>query len=526
MIECRNCRGNLRFDIARQQMYCKYCDTWEDPAVFATVRETDGIQESVFEAQVFTCPQCAGELICEEKEAAVSCPYCGGDNFLSGRMEKKDRPLRILPFSRTLDECKEEYWREVKRAIYAPKELRSRKHTEEFKGMYMPYWYYHYEVDGPCKIQGRTTSTLENVTYVRIYDLIADVKAEYEGVTFDASSSFADELSQGIAPYNIRDAKPFNEAYISGFYAEMPDVPKERYVAGSRNVIVDDIEERLMRVKDFAPFQKEPAESGSEDSIVLKDVYNVMLPVWFLCHRTKKRVAYAVINGQTGKVATDLPVDIKRFLLFTLLTAVPIYILLSLLPVITPKALLTALFSFAMGLLLIYSSEITKVRRRELNENDIGKGGTGREETLIQKIKRWRIRENIPIFAAYAFLAIVLFIAVYSVIGSNLPMVSGGGGIKWVCTVLFPFCVLFAIKGTLELKKIKRFAAGHITIAATQLLSLIVLHSGIAEDLYYYACAGSILVGCVLCLADLIRFHNMLTTRPLPQFQRGGKHNE
>ena len=53
-----------------------------------------------------------------------------------------------------------------------------------------------------------------------------------------------------------------------------------------------------------------------------------MLPVWFLTWQESGRVAYSVVNGQTGKVTSELPVDIKLYLLFSLIAAIPLFFVL------------------------------------------------------------------------------------------------------------------------------------------------------------------------------------------------------
>ncbi len=61
-----------------------------------------------------------------------------------------------------------------------------------------------------------------------------------------------------------------------------------------------------------------------------KEAASAMLPVWFLSYRNKDRVAYATVNGQTGKVAADIPVDRRKFLLGSFLLAIPVFLLLNL----------------------------------------------------------------------------------------------------------------------------------------------------------------------------------------------------
>ena len=40
-----------------------------------------------------------------------------------------------------------------------------------------------------------------------------------------------------------------------------------------------------------------------------------LFPVWLLSYKNGKRIAYAAVNGSTGKVAADIPLDIGKFLL-------------------------------------------------------------------------------------------------------------------------------------------------------------------------------------------------------------------
>ena len=59
MYECPGCGGELRFDIPTQKLICAHCDgTFEpdqyDKALFA--------RENAYEVNVFTCPNCGGEI--------------------------------------------------------------------------------------------------------------------------------------------------------------------------------------------------------------------------------------------------------------------------------------------------------------------------------------------------------------------------------------------------------------------------------------------------------------------------------
>lgn len=64
-------------------------------------------------------------------------------------------------------------------------------------------------------------------------------------------------------------------------------------------------------------------EGRLSTKVVAQD--RTMFPVWFLSYRNKDRVAYATVNGQTGKVAADLPVSLMRYFIGSVILAIPIF---------------------------------------------------------------------------------------------------------------------------------------------------------------------------------------------------------
>jgi predicted RNA-binding Zn-ribbon protein involved in translation (DUF1610 family) len=76
MYECPNCAGNLKFNIARQQLHCEYCDTQVDPYSFHKEKDAGEEPPGEYEATVFTCPQCGGEIVSEDTTAATFCSFC------------------------------------------------------------------------------------------------------------------------------------------------------------------------------------------------------------------------------------------------------------------------------------------------------------------------------------------------------------------------------------------------------------------------------------------------------------------
>lgn len=85
-----------------------------------------------------------------------------------------------------------------------------------------------------------------------------------------------------------------------------------------------------------------------------------LFPVWFLSYRNKDRVAYAIINGQTGKAVADLPVSLVKYFVGSALLAIPIFILLNLMFTIRPKVTLVVASFIALITIIMYVSELKK----------------------------------------------------------------------------------------------------------------------------------------------------------------------
>ena len=134
MYECPNCGSNLKFDIAAQQMLCSHCSTAVDP--YSIQKEHDAEESNEYDVTVFRCTQCGAELLSEDTTAATFCSFCGSTAVLDSRIGKGRRPAHIIPFLKTKEDCKAAYASMMRRAVFAPKELKDQEYIEKFRGIY------------------------------------------------------------------------------------------------------------------------------------------------------------------------------------------------------------------------------------------------------------------------------------------------------------------------------------------------------------------------------------------------------
>lgn len=98
-----------------------------------------------------------------------------------------------------------------------------------------------------------------------------------------------------------------------------------------------------------------------------------MFPVWFLSYRKKTVVAYATVNGQTGLVVADIPIDPKRYLLGSLLLAIPIFALLAWSAFLQPSSLVMTTLLLSLLSIGVYCYECVSIHQKDTGANDRGK---------------------------------------------------------------------------------------------------------------------------------------------------------
>ena len=370
MYDCPNCGGNLRFDISLQKLHCDYCGTDLDP--YSYEKKKDAVESQVFETTVYTCPQCGGEIMTTNVSATGFCTYCGASTILDSRIRNEKRPARIIPFQKTKEDCKKSFAAMMRRSLYAPKELKSPEYLENFRGIYIPYWMYDFKINQIKGMRGSTSARHGDYIVTKHYSLNCDMDTSYNGVSFDASSSLDDSLSESIAPFDANGAKDFTPSFLCGFYADTADVPANTYKGDALSLIAEDVVDRAKS----QIFPGRGAVTPADPERVLRYSSSkpacAMFPVWFLTYRHKDRVAYAVMNGQTGKISSDLPIVEGKYLAGSLIFAVPLFFLFNaVLTVTAPTALLlTTIPAAAAG--FAFLSEIRAQIALEAHEGDKG----------------------------------------------------------------------------------------------------------------------------------------------------------
>lgn len=321
--KCPNCSAALSFDPGQQRVACPNCGTvFENEALSAIAEDAQGggfdwgdykrsfARSERLETKVYQCQGCSALIEADENTAATKCPYCDSNVVLQDRIEGGLKPNAIIPFKidkKAVPALVQDFYKGKK---LLPRNFFSENISERVQGVYVPFWLFDANVIGHISMNSSITHTHREGNYqvsvTEHYRHERGGNMNFCKVPVDASSKFDDDLMDSIEPYDYSALTEFSSSYLTGFVADRFDSDPEQELPRAQDRMVNSAVSALeSTVSNYGPCTLASANMH----VSRADVKYVFLPVYlFNCNYMGKRYRYAV-NGQTGKVVGELPID-------------------------------------------------------------------------------------------------------------------------------------------------------------------------------------------------------------------------
>lgn len=469
MAKCPHCGAEFAFEVKKQLVHCDYCGSDFDPRNLKNEEKVSKKEENALEGVVYNCTQCGASLMTFDETAVTFCNYCGSQNMIEDKITKQMAPDYIIPFAKSQEECIKNYKRKLFSFFFSPSYMKDDVIVKKFRGIYMPYGVYKLNFHGDAVNSGEKYNHRSgDYVYYDDYAIHADVDATYEGISFDLISKYYDHYSHAI-PFNFKQAVPFNSSYLPGFYADSRDVEIDTYCGDAIQLAAEDSSRFLLKNKTFRKYSCHNPKVPFQ----IEDKKVALFPVYFLATKNPKNdtIHYAVINGQTGKVAADMPISFVKYIIVSIIIAIPIYVLLLGLPVILPStidifAIVVTIISF-----ILCNIETNACYDKDEHTNDKGFRAVHKDdtETITDNSKK---KKN----------------------GKKIFRMKKENVLKYVGAIVIP---------------------------------LIPILTHMVSDVFYYIAAMISLLLVLWSFLDLVQLHNRLVSNPIPQLgKRGGDEHE
>lgn len=314
--KCPNCGGPLIYKGDVQKMVCEYCDSTFEMSEFSEdtkhkdaptdwssvdngTIDGDGMSE-------YICESCGAALITQETTGATECPYCGNPVVVSATFSGMNLPDAVLPFKVDKKSATDALKNFYKGKKLLPNGFVDTNHIDNISGMYVPFWLF----DCNAKGSGFYNATIEkdkgDQKEIKEYKVMRSATMRFENVPADGAKGMKDEYMDSIEPFNFKELTDYNPAYLSGYvankYDENQDEVKNRVDSRMRDTVRNELRST---VNGYTSVSEQSCNVDFDDATIRY----CMLPVWMLSTRYKGEVYSFAMNGQTGKVTGDLPID-------------------------------------------------------------------------------------------------------------------------------------------------------------------------------------------------------------------------
>lgn len=343
--QCPNCQGRLRFDSDLGKLKCDFCDseftTEEIEQLYAEKQEAadekvepvaeaapavapaqgedpvdtylrnahwDGLDEE--QLRSFNCSSCGAQLLVDQVTAVTSCPYCGNNAVVPGQLADMLKPDFVIPFKLDRDAAVAALRNYYKGKKFLPNGFMTDNHIEEIQGVYVPFWLYSGSASADVSFDARNIRTWSdsdnNYTDTDHYLVERAGTMEFHRVPVDGSTKMPDAHMDSIEPFDYSEMVPFSVGYLPGYLTD-------RYDQG-----VKTCEKRAnKRVKETCVNTMRGTVTGymevdtksASTQLNLNDIAYALLPVWMLHTKWNDQDYLFAMNGQTGRLVGDLPID-------------------------------------------------------------------------------------------------------------------------------------------------------------------------------------------------------------------------
>jgi DNA-directed RNA polymerase subunit RPC12/RpoP len=318
--DCPNCGGSLTFDPPSEGWKCGYCfsafNKEEIDKIYGTT-ESEQLDEEALELDTYHCDSCGAELIADDTTSATFCLYCKSPTVIKQRFKGSFQPKYAIPFKLTKEQSVDIYKKWINKKLFAPTSFKLDDEIDKLTGIYAPFWLFDCDAHGATTGSGTIVTSWRSGKYqytkTKHYHVEREGNVRYEKIPVDASTKLDDKFMTMLEPYDYKEIKDFSMAYLTGFMAEKYDVESTESEKVMKERAEEFVSKRLREtINGYSTYV------ASSNSAQLHDVLNnyALMPIYLLVNQYKDEKHMFLINGQTGKVVGETPIDHTRQAIF------------------------------------------------------------------------------------------------------------------------------------------------------------------------------------------------------------------
>jgi hypothetical protein len=306
---CPKCGGRMGFAPDGQSLTCEYCSRNQKFSVaqpgsanekdFLIAMATARGHGKPLDQQVFHCEGCGCEFILPPDQISSTCVYCGSPYVINWESEEQLlAPDGIIPHAFDQNRASQILidWVQLN-------QIRLEKQVDLPRGVYLPLW--TFDLGGMIDYVGETVDDSQiqfNSKMPKTIRVTDSYPVQVNDIPIPASRKLSAVFLKLIPTFELRGVKPYDRRYLANWPAEVYDIPMAEASLDARS-------QGYSRYKRDLPNLLTPTQiiSTSSAKMTVDSFRLSLLPVWMTELAFGGREHLLLINGQNGKVASDLP---------------------------------------------------------------------------------------------------------------------------------------------------------------------------------------------------------------------------
>lgn len=349
-IKCPGCGGPMMYAPRAQNLQCVYCGVTKPLSVTpAEIQENDFVlwaqkneeekaqaeQEQTMVAQQVKCAQCGATIQLDAAKQSTNCPYCGTPLMLENAQVKRFwQPEYLLPFAIDKKDCNGVFSKWLNGKWFFPSKYK--KETlkgEKFQGIYYPYWTYDAhtvtsyigERGTDRKVRSKDSNgNITTRTVTKWQRACGTVIHDFDDILVAASKDLPEDLVKEHKSWPLKDLVQYSPEFTAGFTTDVYTINFTEGVEIAKAEMEDAIESDIC--KDIGGDRQ---RINSKD-VTYKDLMFklILLPLWIGIFKIDGKTYQFMINGRTGEVHGDYPLDKLKVTLVVLAVLVLVALLI------------------------------------------------------------------------------------------------------------------------------------------------------------------------------------------------------
>jgi hypothetical protein len=322
---CPQCDGVTAYCTDDGGLTCAYCGYHEASQVEVVGRAAEEFEFTVAtmrqashgwgeERKELECASCGAHTTLSVTMLTHTCPFCGSNQVVQIKAPQDVlRPRFLIPFAVTLEACRQKTAVWLGSSWLTPAGLQRLARAAEYVPLYAPFWTFDARARAGWRAEVGHTRTRTVVvngrrqtrTYTEWRWESGQVDHFFDDFLVPGSSKLSPALLDQLRRYDLNRLVPYEPTFLAGMQAQAYDVSLEEAWRQTRHQMRLAVKQKCRSQASTSQIRNFSMELDFAD----ESWRYILLPLYLATYRYRTKSYQLMMNGQSGKIAGQRPVD-------------------------------------------------------------------------------------------------------------------------------------------------------------------------------------------------------------------------